>query len=82
MAKDVSLQNKIPKKDFSEAVRKLLDQPRFLGSLLPALWSERDPVKRWSSDSQNLGDYKQTIWGQVSVRFVSAERRQVGAAVT
>ena len=41
MAKDVFLQNNIPTKDFSEAVRKLLDQPRFQGSLPPALWSER-----------------------------------------
>ena len=41
-------------------------QPRFQGSLLPALRSERerDPGKRWSRVSQNLGDYKQTIWGR------------------
>ena len=25
---------------------------------------ERDPGKRWSRVSQNLGDYKQTIWGR------------------
>ena len=25
---------------------------------------ERDPGKRWSPVSQNLGDYKQTIWGR------------------
>ena len=25
---------------------------------------ERDPGKRWSHVSQNLGDYKQTIWGR------------------
>ena len=41
-------------------------QPRSQGSLLPALRSERerDPVKHWSRVSQNLGDYKQTIWGR------------------
>ena len=41
-------------------------QPRSQGSLLPALRSERerDPGKRWSRVSQNLGDYKQTIWGK------------------
>ena len=41
-------------------------QPRSQGSLLPALRSERerDPGKRWSRVSQNLGDYKQTIWGR------------------
>ena len=41
-------------------------QPRSQGSLLPAPWSERDrdPGKRWSRVSQNLGDYKQTIWGR------------------
>ena len=41
-------------------------QPRSEGSLLPDLRSkrerERDPEKRWSRVSQNLGDYKQTIW--------------------
>ena len=42
------------------------EQPRSQGSLLPALRSERerDPGKRWSRVSQNLGDYKQTIWGR------------------
>ena len=45
MAKDVFLQSNIPTQDFSEAVRKLLDQPRFQGSLLPALWSERETRK-------------------------------------
>ena len=25
---------------------------------------ERDPGKRWSCVSQNLGDYKQMIWGR------------------
>ena len=41
-------------------------QPRSQGSLLPAPWSERerDPEKRWSRVSQNLGDYKKTIWGR------------------
>ena len=41
-------------------------QPRSQGSLLPALRSERerDPGKRWSRVSQNMGDYKQTIWGR------------------
>ena len=83
MAKDVFLQNNIPTKDFSEAVRKLLDQPRFQVLSYPPYGArERDPVKRWSSVSQNLGDNTQTIWGQVSVRFVSRECRQVSAAVT
>ena len=38
-------------------------EPRSQGSLLPALRiaRERDPGKRWSRVSQNLGDYKQTI---------------------
>ena len=40
---------------------------------------ERDPGKRWSRVSQNLGDYKQTM--RLSVRFVSTERRQVSAAM-
>ena len=45
---------------------KMKYQPRSQGSLLPALRSERerDPGKRWSRVSQNLGDYKQTIWGR------------------
>ena len=43
-----------------------LSQPRSQGSLLPALRSdrERDPGKRLSRVSQNLGNYKQTIWGR------------------
>ena len=43
-----------------------LSQPRSQGSLLPALRGdrERDPGKRLSRVSQNLGNYKQTIWGR------------------
>ena len=42
-----------------------------LSNLVPRVLSyppygarERDPGKRWSRVSQNLGDYKQTIWGR------------------
>ena len=40
-------------------------QPRSQGSLPPAPWSERerDPGKRWSRVSQNLGDYKKRFGG-------------------
>ena len=46
--------------------KKCSGQPRSQGSLLPAPLSERDrgPGKRWSRVSQNLGDYKQMIWGR------------------
>ena len=41
-------------------VKAVVDKPHSQGSLLPALRSERerDPGKRWSRASQNLGDYK------------------------
>ena len=64
----------------------VLLQPRSQGSLLPALWSERERERPWKTlvtclpesgrlQTNDLGE------GQVSVRFVSTERRQVSAAI-
>ena len=61
-------------------------QPRSQGSLLPAPWSERerDPGKRWSraclpeSGRLQTNDLEK---GQVSVRFVPTDRRQVSVAM-
>ena len=46
-------------------VIKIAVQSRFQGPLLPVPWSERerDPGKRWSRVSQNLGDDKHNIEG-------------------
>ena len=56
--------------------------PRVL-SYLPYGARERDPGKRWSCASQKLGDLQTNDLGegQVSVRFVFTECRQVSAAM-
>ena len=38
--------------------------PRFSPTRPTERERERDPGKRWSRVSQNLGDYEQTIWGR------------------
>ena len=59
-------------------------QPRSQGSLLPALRSERE--RPWKTLVTCLPEYGRLQAndlgeGQVSVRFVSTERRQVSAAM-
>ena len=59
-------------------------QPRSQGSLLPALRSERErPWKTLVTCLPESGRLQRNDLGegQVSVRFVSAERRQVTAAI-
>ena len=62
-----SVQWKGPKYSSNTVARTMITASNLVPRVLsypPYGAREKDPGKRWSRVSQNLGDYKQTTWGR------------------